>query len=145
MTIARAKTAEEELVSLRRRVVELEEELAEWKAARRRLDDTDAGAVRLAAIREKLGGASANLGGVRTLVVLMDRAPRFVSHETLIEGLTLHPEECQPNIVSVYIYHARQVLKQAGVQCRIEVAWRTGYRLSVESAAALREFIGEAA
>lgn len=132
-------TREDELTALRRRVNELELEIAEWRrqAADRAL--TVAQADRVARLRQALVLSAAP---ARMLEALLARAPKMVSKAALFEAAGSDPDRTALAVVDVQVCRIRAALERRGLPGAIETIWGAGYAIPADQALAIREGLG---
>jgi DNA-binding winged helix-turn-helix (wHTH) protein len=120
-------------VDQQRKLVELEAELAEWRAQERGNRDAVVTIERCARIRELLG-LSAGRG--RILIALIDHPGALQTKEHLLNVGT-DSEDVQVKMVDVHVCGIRQALDGAGFNGAIETVWGFGYRMSPATATQL--------
>lgn len=132
-------TPDQEVIALRRQVRELTEELEEYRRGPMRDERSQ---LRAFKARRALGVRAVCPMGTRMILTLIDRAPQIVSNWELHQVLSPRADETDPKVVQVIVSRARKGLRAHGVT--IDTAWGIGYSISRETAAKLRQLIGEA-
>ncbi len=122
---------------LQRRIVELEEELAEWKAWARAWASDEEMAARRSVIRRAL---QLQPQAAQMLIALVDHAPRMIHRDRLLQ-IVSRDEEVQPKIVAVYACKIRAALKAAALTGKLELIWGQGYQFSRDAAHEIAVFL----
>jgi DNA-binding response OmpR family regulator len=137
-----------EIERLRRRVAELEEELAAHEGAARDDRHAFAEAARLVRCRDAMRALPAahsrafTLTHARVLLALVDRPGHVFSRDALFEVLGCD-EEVQTKIVDVRMSAVRAALAAFGLHRSIETIWGVGYQLNADYAGPIKRIWGE--
>lgn len=146
--MAAAAHQESELDVLRRRVRELEEELSEYARAEHPgvcpgADAFDTADWQLRRRHRRPTGQHApDVGGVRLLLILMERPGHCFSYDFLLDHLA-RSEDVRSKIVQVYGVAARRILGLNGLDGALETVWGRGFRLTPDAAEKLAAIIAE--
>jgi DNA-binding response OmpR family regulator len=133
-----------EMIALRRRVRELEEELAEWRRRGERDEEEDTDTLeRLLAWRAKLGptGRGNSPAALSVLAYVLDRPGRLHRKWALAEQTPRRNEGSDPRIVDVYVCGLRHVLLKHYGDDVIRTVWGQGYRVEPDDAKALLSWL----
>lgn len=133
-------TREDELLKLRRRVTELEGEVAEWRRQAGDRQQFIAGLDRVAKVRHAL-----TLGAppARILNALLDRSPKIVSKLALFDATGSDPDKVDVKVIDVHVCKLRSALGRAQLADTIETIWGTGYAINAAHAARIRAWLAK--
>lgn len=129
-----------ELTRLRRRVTDLEAELAEWRAAdgaeRARLTRDR----RLLAVRRRL---KLRPGAVAGLLHMLDHSGQAFSMDQLARVVSPHPDDVDARLnVRSSVCHIHAALRRAQIAARITNHFGFGYAIDPADAAVIRAALG---
>lgn len=130
------------------RIAELEEELAAWKAYR-------ADEANLAGDLERLDrwrrAFRVTASRALMLMLMVERAGSIVTRRQLVAAASLapgsgssDPDDRNPKVADVYLCRIREALARHHLG-KVETVWGCGWRMSAETAAAVKAFVGEGA
>lgn len=138
---AGALSDDPEKVALRRRILELEDELEEW----RRLDgdqaDSEAAQARRVRIRHVLRIPPAS---VRLLILLLERGGSFTPYGRIKTAVVLNDDADGGKAPLIALMHLRRALDRAGVKDAIETVHGEGLILAAVPALRIKQLLGEA-